>query len=200
MKICSVCKVLKPFTEFHAHRALKDGLTAACKNCRNARNRKYVWARKSPEEKEEFYMRQERANQKQMQIKEEERKKKEEIEKKGTNLIQRQYPCNRKRWTIEKCLILLGAPESEVRLNARRGGKCLHYNSVRGVYPVKILDHMAGGEILYWAKNLYKDVLSLYHPDKNLQDTELCNNRCQEASEAFTRLRRILKHHGAVEA
>ncbi len=35
MKICSRCKEAKPFSEFQSRRASPDGLTSACKVCRN---------------------------------------------------------------------------------------------------------------------------------------------------------------------
>ena len=34
MKICSKCKIEKPFSEFHTHKSNKDGLQYQCKQCR----------------------------------------------------------------------------------------------------------------------------------------------------------------------
>jgi ribosomal protein L44E len=37
MKTCPICKIAKPFTDFHKDVQKKDGLRLYCKKCRNAR-------------------------------------------------------------------------------------------------------------------------------------------------------------------
>lgn len=37
-KICSICKVFKPFTEYHKHRTQQNGHVPACKPCNIKRN------------------------------------------------------------------------------------------------------------------------------------------------------------------
>ena len=47
MKKCSDCKLEKSFSEFSPHKRGKDGYRADCKECRNARNKK--WRIENPE-------------------------------------------------------------------------------------------------------------------------------------------------------
>jgi hypothetical protein len=46
-KVCTRCKKLKPLTDFHVRKAIKDGRTSQCAECR--REQKTSWARKNRE-------------------------------------------------------------------------------------------------------------------------------------------------------
>jgi len=46
MKECSVCKMVKPLTEYHRHRMGKGGLNASCKDCKNSVTK--TWRKNNP--------------------------------------------------------------------------------------------------------------------------------------------------------
>ena len=46
-KVCSQCGVEKPRTEYYRDKRLKDGLLAACKSCKNERNK--AWRVENPD-------------------------------------------------------------------------------------------------------------------------------------------------------
>lgn len=45
-KICSVCKIDKPFTDYYRDKSRKPGITSACKPCMDARHAQ--WRKKNP--------------------------------------------------------------------------------------------------------------------------------------------------------
>jgi len=106
-----------------------------------------------------------------------------------------------KRWTIQQCLVLLGAPRDEVYFGqATRGhsrNRPKHYFPLAGSNPNKqITDYLQYPEIWEWGQNLYKQTLTKYHPDIQAEeDREYYTEKLQLAGQAFKKLERILAYH-----
>jgi 5-methylcytosine-specific restriction endonuclease McrA len=49
VKTCSSCRIEKPLSQFGKNRIKKDGLCAACKDCRNARKKQHYYANRDSE-------------------------------------------------------------------------------------------------------------------------------------------------------
>jgi predicted nucleic acid-binding Zn-ribbon protein len=107
------------------------------------------------------------------------------------------YP---KRWSIQQCLITLGASVSEVYHPSRTKGisyKPPEHNSVSGVRKRSLYDVYSAGELKYWVENLYAKGMRKWHPDVHLADKEFYEEKCKQLSEARRRALKILRHRGA---
>ena len=91
--------------------------------------------------------------------------------------------------SINKCLLILGAPRCEVYgPTKRRGSKILGRSSTT------IYDRLSKIEIYNWACWLKKQSLKNYHPDRRRMGKHVYTRKSQEITEAFNRLVQILEH------
>jgi hypothetical protein len=101
-----------------------------------------------------------------------------------------------KRWSIQRCLVILGAPPFAVYRSSRYTGKKTPIKTDRGK-RWSIYEEYRGSELRGWADELFKESMIKWHPDKypkGLKD--FYTKKCQSIGEAYERAKKILKWHG----
>ena len=95
---------------------------------------------------------------------------------------------NKRNKSINHCLYVLGASWDEVyhisptgQVNKKTIGKN------RSIY-----DNLERGELLDWAKHLYREAIIKYHPDKHPENERLYTEICQELGKVYNQAKKIL--------
>jgi len=94
---------------------------------------------------------------------------------------------NRKRITINHCLLTLGAPKDEVYVNDNKYPKKYAEENTGSIYT-----RHSKGELLAWAKYLYLHAMKRYHPDGHLFNKDFFTMQSQILGEAYSNAKRIL--------
>lgn len=107
-----------------------------------------------------------------------------------------------KRWTIQQCLINLGAPFREVYVSdekeADRCPTCHKPMRKRVIWRKAIgtiYQRFSRDELGDWVEELWKKAAQ-WHPDRHLNQVEFYTQKFQDASEAYGRAKKILSWHG----
>lgn len=96
--------------------------------------------------------------------------------------IQKKVLTTKPKKSINACLCILGADKKECySLEGNRHRKTIH-------------ERYSNGELLNWATYLHRQALSQNHPDRHLKNKKHYEEVSKEITEAFTRVRHILKH------
>ena len=113
-----------------------------------------------------------------------------------------------KRWTLQKCLVSMGAPFTEVYLtDPEFAGRCptcgkpysrrVKWRSPTGFQCHKrtIYQRFTRDELWDWVERLWKEA-ARWHPDRHQKRVRFYTAKFQEVSEAYHVARRILRQHG----
>lgn len=92
---------------------------------------------------------------------------------------------------INQCFLFLGADRSEVYYPSHSRPWSDINGSSRTIY-----DRYPADVLYSWAKDLYRQCIVMYHPDKNPADKEYCTQLCCCFSEAFQFIKRVLTRRG----
>jgi hypothetical protein len=87
--------------------------------------------------------------------------------------------------SLNKCLLLLGAPYDEVYKPNVSGTR----HTVRST----IYDRYSKGDLRTWLEWLYGEYKKKYHPDRHLEDKEFYEWKFKEGQEAYLRAKGMLK-------
>jgi len=113
-----------------------------------------------------------------------------------------------KRWTLQACLLELGAPYHEVYLTDRspsrlcpRCGRPMarrvkYKGRSRGTHHKRTIhQRFTGSELRDWVERLWKEA-ARWHPDRHQKRVRFYTAKFQEVSEAYHMAKRILRQHG----
>jgi hypothetical protein len=102
-----------------------------------------------------------------------------------------------KKWSIQKCFVILGAPRFVVYRSSRDTGRKTPVNTMpichyRRGGSWTLYNEYTGSELRKWADDLFKGSMLKYHPDtQNPRRVGFYTRKCQEVSEA----KKILQWH-----
>jgi len=100
------------------------------------------------------------------------------------------------RWSIQKCLVILGAPRISVYRSWRHTGRKTpipseEFKPYSGKWS--LYDEYNKSELMKWADDLFRGSMMKYHPDNhNPRMVSFYTKKCQEISEAHERAKKIL--------
>ena len=99
-----------------------------------------------------------------------------------------------KRWTLQRCLVKLGADPTKVYFGGRHGKpyqvKSNLKKHVRTIYTEYDLDFL-----VEWVQTLWKHGRK-YHPNQHNRSKKFYTRKFQDLSEAYEKAKKILGHHG----
>lgn len=100
-------------------------------------------------------------------------------------------PRKQQIWTINQCLLALGASRDKVYSKYFRNsyGKPAPYRS--GVND-KIYSRYTRDELKWMADDLYKQAVQRYHPDRH-NNEQFYHDKMAEINQAYQRIKKILK-------